>query len=70
MIRFVWQPPAAHLDERSRLQKSSHAQRCLNALTQGYLKGTVVRGHPMGWSLALRPDDAKKDPVVYGAELA
>ena len=22
----------------------------------------------MAWSLALRPDDAKQDPVVYGAE--
>ena len=22
----------------------------------------------MVWSLALRPDDAKQDPVVYGAE--
>ena len=23
----------------------------------------------MVWSLALRPDDAKQDPVVYGAEV-
>ena len=28
----------------------------------------VVRGHPVVWSLALRPDDAKQDPAVYGAE--
>ena len=47
----------------------SRAQRRLNALAPGYLKGTVVRGHPAVWSLALRPDDAKQDPVVYGAEL-
>ena len=40
----------------------------MNAVTPGYLKGTVVRGHPMVWSLALCPDDAKQDPVVYGAE--
>ena len=43
-------------------------QRCLNALAPGYLKGTVVRGHPVVWSLALRPDDAKQDPVVYGTK--
>ena len=30
--------------------------------------GSVVGGPPMVWSLALRPDDAKQDPVVYGAE--
>ena len=23
----------------------------------------------MVWSLALRPDDAKQDPVVYGADV-
>ena len=62
------QPPAAHSDERPCPQKSSRSQRRLNALTPGYLKGTVVRGHPMVWSLALCPDDAKQDPVVYGAE--
>ena len=38
------------------------------ALAPGYLEGTVVRCHPMVWSLALCPDDAKQDPVVYGAE--
>ena len=62
------QPPAAHSEERPRPQKSSRSQRRLNALTLGYLKGTVVRGHPMVWSLALCPDDAKQDPVVYGAK--
>ena len=62
----LWQPPAAHSEERPRPQKSSRAQRCLDALAPGYLKGTVVRGHPVVWSLALRPDDAKQDPVVYG----
>ena len=56
----LWQPPAAHSDERPRPRKSSRAQR--------YLKGTIVRGHPMVWSLALCPDDAKQDPVVYGTE--
>ena len=30
--------------------------------------GTVVRGHPRGCSLALCPDDAKQDPVLYGTE--
>ena len=66
-IRFGSRPPL-HSDERPRPQKSSRAQRCLNALTRGYLKGTVVQGHPMVWPLALCPDDAKEDPVVYGAE--
>ena len=50
------QRPAAHSDERPRQQKSSRLQRRLNALTPCYLKGTVVRSHPMGWSLALCPD--------------
>ena len=62
--------PAAHSDERLRPQKYSRAQRCLDALAPGYLKGTVVRGHPMVWSLALCPDDAKQDAVVYGAEFS
>ena len=47
---------------------SSRSQRHLNALTPGYLKGTVVRSHPMVLSLALCPDDTKQDSVVYGAE--
>ena len=64
----LWQPPAAHSEEHPRPQKSSRAQRCLDALAPGYLKGTVVRGHPVVWSLALRPDNAKQDPVVYGTK--
>ena len=64
----LWQPPAAHSEERSRPQKSSRAQRCLNALAPGNLKGTVVRGHPVVWSLALRSDDAKQDPVMSGTK--
>ena len=44
---LLWQPPAAHLDERPRPQKPYRAQRCLNALKSGYLKGTVIRGYPM-----------------------
>ena len=64
----LWQPPAAHSEEPPRPQKSSRVQRCLNALAPGYLKGTVVRGHPVVWSLALRSDDAKQDPVVYGTK--
>ena len=64
----LWQRPAAHSEERPRPQKSSRAQRCLNPLAPGYLKGTVVRGHPVVWSPALRPDDAKQDPVVYGTK--
>ena len=43
-------------------------QRYLNALAPSYLKGTVVRDHPVVWSLALRPDDAKQDPVAYGTK--
>ena len=62
------QPPAAHSEERPRPQKSSRLQRRLNALTPGYLKGTVVRSHPMVWSLALCPDYTKQDSVVYGAK--
>ena len=27
-----------------------------------------MRGHPIGSSLALCPDDARQDSVVYGAE--
>ena len=44
-------------------------QGCLNAYTFVYLEGTVVRSHPMVWSLALCLDDAKQDSGVYGAEL-
>ena len=62
------QPPAAHSEECSSPQKSSPSQSCLNALTPGYLKGTVVRSHPMVWSLAVCPDDTTQDSVVYGAE--
>ena len=61
------QPPAAYSEERPRSQKSSRSQRRLNALTPGYLKGTVVRSHPMVWSLGLCPDNTKQDSVVYGA---
>ena len=57
----LWQPPAADSDERPRPQKYSRAQRCLTALAPGYLEGTVVRGHPMVWSLALCPDNVKQD---------
>ena len=64
----LWQPPTVHSEERPRPQKSSCAQRCLSALAPGYLKGTVVRGHPVVWSLALRPDDAKQDQVVDGTK--
>ena len=64
-----WQPPDAYSDNPSRPQKSSPSRRRLNALILDYLKGTVVRDHPMMWSLALCPDDAKQDPpVVYGLE--
>ena len=27
-----------------------------------------MRSHPVAWSLALRPDGAKQDPVVYHTE--
>ena len=64
----LWQPLVAHSNEYSRPQKSFRAQHCFNALVPGYLKGTIVRGHPMVSSLALCSDGAKQDPVVYGAE--
>ena len=64
------QPPTAHSDERPRPKTSSRSQRRLNASTPGYLKGTVVRSHPMVWSLALCLDDTKQDSVVYGAEFS
>ena len=62
------QPPVVHLEERPRPQKYSRSQRRLNALTPGYLMGTVVRSRPMVWPLALCPDDTKQDSVVYSAE--
>ena len=62
------QPPAAHSEGRPRPQSFSRSQLRLNALTPGYLKGTVVRSHPMVWSLALCPDDTNQDLVGYGAE--
>ena len=43
----LWQPPAAHAYERPRPQKSSREQRCLNVPAPGYLKGAVVRCHPV-----------------------
>ena len=58
------QPPAVHSNERLRPQKSSRTPRCLNALAPGYLNATVIRGHPMVWSLALCPDDTKQDPYI------
>ena len=64
----LWQPATAHSDERSGPQKSSRTQCCLNALTSSCLEGMVIRGHPLVWSLAVCPDNAKQDPVVYGAE--
>ena len=64
----LWQPPAAHSDERPHPQKSSRAQCCLNALAPGYLRVTDVRGHPIVWSLTLRPGNANQDPVVYGTK--
>ena len=63
------QTPAAHSDERPRPYKLFCVQRCFNALTPSYFEGKIVRSHPMVWSLALCPDNASQDPVVYGAEL-
>ena len=62
------QPPTAHSKESPRPQKFYRSQCRLNALTPGYLKGTVVRSHPMLWSLALCPDYTTQDSVVYVAE--
>ena len=59
---FGWASPPTKKSSRTQ-------QRCLNALAPDYLKGPVVRGHPVVWSLALRPDDAKQDhPVMYGTK--
>ena len=54
--------PAAH--------KSLLGRKVVSVFTRSviYLESTVVRGHPLVWSLALCPDNAKQDPVVYGAE--
>ena len=41
-----------------------------NFFTHRYVEVTVIRGRLMVWPLTLCPDDAKQDPVVYGAELA
>ena len=64
----LWQPLTDHSNKRPRLQRSSRAQRRLNALTPGYLKGMVIRDHPMVWSLALSPDDSKQDPMAYSTK--
>ena len=59
-LGLFWQPPAVHSDKHPRPQTSSSAQRRLNAFKPDYLKGTVIRGHLMVWSLALCPDDASR----------
>ena len=57
LIRMSAPPAPPSLQKK----KSSRTQHCLNPLAPGYLDGTVVRGHPMIWSLALCPDG-----VQYG----
>ena len=42
----------------------------VSMLSHRVISRAVVRGHPIVWSLALCPDDAKQDPVVYGAEFS
>ena len=64
----LWQLPTAHLDERPRPHKSLRAHGCVSGLTSSHLESMVLRSHPVVWSLALCPDDAKQDPVVYGTE--
>ena len=61
-IHSLWQPAPAHSDERSCTQKKSRTQRCFDARTSNHLEGTVVRGHPMVWSLALCPEKCKARP--------
>ena len=51
----LWQPPDAHSDKRPRPQKSSRAQRFVDAFIRGYLMDTIVRGHPMGLLLRYAP---------------
>ena len=49
-------PPLIRMSASARKSIFVRKQRRLNALTPGYLEGTIiVRGHPMVWSLALRP---------------
>ena len=56
----LWQPPAVYSDKCTRPRKPSRSQRCLNALTPGYLKDTVIRSNAMVWSPALCPHDVKR----------
>ena len=65
--RFGGRPPILRMSNPA--HKSLGAQHCLNALTPGYLKGTVVRGDPMVWSLVLCLDDGKQNVVLNGADL-
>ena len=64
-IRFVWQSPTAHSDKRPRPQKSSRAQRRLNAVTPGYLKMADVNMSSVLYicnNMELKPDDGTKCP--------
>ena len=67
-IRFGSRPPLIRRSVPA--HKSLLVRNVISMLshTPGYLKGTVVRSHPMVWSLALCPDDTKQDTVVNGAE--
>ena len=51
-------------------KKSLLARKVVSVLSRmySYLEATIVRSHPMIWSLALCPDDAEQGQVVYGAE--
>ena len=57
MIRFGNRPP---LIRRSVPAHKSLLVRNVVSMLSHRVKGTVVRGHPVVWSLALRPDDASK----------
>ena len=68
MIRFGNRPPLIRRSVPA--HKSLVVRNVVPMLSHRVIsKGTVVRGHPVVWSLVLRPDHAKQDPVVvYGTK--
>ena len=58
-------PPATHLNERPHPQKSSRAQRCLNAFTSGYLK----EGHGCTRSSIFRYQGTSRTKNIYSRKL-
>ena len=61
----LWPPPAAHSEKRS-AHKRLLVRNVVSMRSHPVISS--ARGHPVVWSLALRSDDAKQDPVVYGTK--